>query len=109
MGHWDEDGTYPVKDWQYEVGNGDTRLGYWDWVVEQQEAAAAEPPPQPGMQKYRVLIAATNVRTYEAVVEASSQAEADEKAFEIMPFDEGVEEIDNETVNIEHSTAELVV
>ena len=30
--HWDEDEDYPVEDWQYEVANGDTRLGYWDWV-----------------------------------------------------------------------------
>jgi len=24
---------YPFEDWQYEVSNGDTRLGYWLWVV----------------------------------------------------------------------------
>ena len=29
---WDEDENYPAKDWQYEVANGDTRLGYWEWV-----------------------------------------------------------------------------
>ena len=23
---------YPVRDWKYEVENGDTRLGYWAWV-----------------------------------------------------------------------------
>lgn len=23
---------YPIKDWQYEVANNDTRLGYWAWV-----------------------------------------------------------------------------
>jgi hypothetical protein len=23
---------YPVKDWQYEVANGDTRAGYWEWA-----------------------------------------------------------------------------
>lgn len=32
MGYWDEYETYPVADWQYEVANGDTRSGYWDWV-----------------------------------------------------------------------------
>lgn len=28
---------HPVADWQYEVANGDTRLGYADWVAHQQE------------------------------------------------------------------------
>lgn len=27
-----ENPHYPLKDWQYEVANGDTRLGYSDWV-----------------------------------------------------------------------------
>jgi hypothetical protein len=52
--------------------------------------------------QYRVLIAVTNVRTYEAVVEADSEEEANEKAFGIMPFDEGVVEVDDETTDIEH-------
>lgn len=30
--HWDKDEDYPVEDWQYEVANNDTRLGYWAWV-----------------------------------------------------------------------------
>ena len=29
---WGEDKTYPRKDWRYEVANGDTNLGYWEWV-----------------------------------------------------------------------------
>ncbi|BBX87972.1 hypothetical protein [Mycolicibacterium aubagnense] len=33
-GHWGDHSQYPVADWQYEVGNGDTRLGYWPWVAE---------------------------------------------------------------------------
>lgn len=24
--------NYPKEDWQYDVANGDTRLGYEDWV-----------------------------------------------------------------------------
>lgn len=24
---------YPEAQWQYEVGEGDTRRGYWDWVA----------------------------------------------------------------------------
>ncbi len=32
-GFWDDYPEFPSKDWAYEVSNGDTRLGYWDWVV----------------------------------------------------------------------------
>jgi hypothetical protein len=31
-GYWNEHPEYPVADWQYEVANGDTRKGYWEWV-----------------------------------------------------------------------------
>lgn len=37
--HWDEDTGYPVKDWQYEVANDDTRLGYAAWVENQRALA----------------------------------------------------------------------
>jgi len=30
---WRDDPTYPPSDWHYQVANGDTRRGYWDWVV----------------------------------------------------------------------------
>ena len=33
-----EDPTYPVRDWQYQVANGDTRLGYAEWVRNEREA-----------------------------------------------------------------------
>jgi len=29
--HW------PVSDWQYDVANGDTKLGYVDWVMHNKE------------------------------------------------------------------------
>lgn len=29
---WSSDPDFPVSDWQYEVANGDTRIGYWEWV-----------------------------------------------------------------------------
>ena len=32
-GHWGSHPDFPAEDWMYEAGNGDTRLGYWDWVV----------------------------------------------------------------------------
>lgn len=27
-----------VEDWQYEVANGDTREGFWDWLEGQEKA-----------------------------------------------------------------------
>ncbi|WP_289101026.1 hypothetical protein [uncultured Marinobacter sp.] len=30
---WGSHELYPVEDWQYEVSNDETRLGYWDWVL----------------------------------------------------------------------------
>lgn len=41
-GVWEENPAHPVSDWQYEVENGDTRLGYWEWVVCQLEQAEDE-------------------------------------------------------------------
>lgn len=37
LGYWDSDKDYPVSDWQYEVANGDTRLGYHEWLACQHE------------------------------------------------------------------------
>ena len=36
---WAEDADWPVTAWQYDVGNGDTRLGYWDWVEHNKDTA----------------------------------------------------------------------
>lgn len=43
-GYWGELATYPRTDWQYEVANGDTLEGYWDWVIAKQ--ADDQPPPR---------------------------------------------------------------
>ena len=32
-GNWGSHPDYPVADWQYEVANDYTRLGYWVWVA----------------------------------------------------------------------------
>jgi hypothetical protein len=32
-GYWEEHPIYPLEDWRYEVENGDTRLGYWEWIA----------------------------------------------------------------------------
>lgn len=29
---WGAHPNYPKSDWRYEVENGDTMLGYWEWV-----------------------------------------------------------------------------
>lgn len=31
-GHWEEHPKYSSTDWRRLVWNGDTRLGYWEWV-----------------------------------------------------------------------------
>lgn len=31
------DPAYTIEDWKYEVWQGDTRLGYWDWVKKNRE------------------------------------------------------------------------
>lgn len=33
-----ENGPYPIEDWQYEVANGDTVLGYEEWKSHKQGA-----------------------------------------------------------------------
>lgn len=37
FGAWGESPSYPSADWKYEVANGDTRLGYWQWVAAKME------------------------------------------------------------------------
>ena len=41
-GPTDDHPEHPHDDWVYEVQNGDTRLGYWAWVVSKLEEAADE-------------------------------------------------------------------
>ena len=36
-GVWGNHPRYDVEDWKYRVSNGDTRLGYWEWVAVQIE------------------------------------------------------------------------
>ena len=31
-GHWGSHPDFPISDWQDEVSNDETRLGYWYWV-----------------------------------------------------------------------------
>lgn len=44
-GHWNEHPEYPASQWKAEVENGDTRLGYWEWIVNCQQPISAEPKP----------------------------------------------------------------
>jgi hypothetical protein len=37
-GFWGEHPGFPVEDWRNDVANGDTRMGYWEWVAAQLEA-----------------------------------------------------------------------
>ena len=41
-GVWEMHPEHSLEDWQYEVANDDTRLGYWEWVACQIEQALGE-------------------------------------------------------------------
>ncbi len=41
--HWEDDPDFASEDWRYEVANGDTRLGYREWVAQQRDAGKADP------------------------------------------------------------------
>jgi hypothetical protein len=41
-GVWGEHPDWPRQDWQYEVANEDTNLGYWDWVLAKLDVADHE-------------------------------------------------------------------
>ncbi len=34
---WGEDPDWRIEDWQIEVSEDNTRLGYWDWVLAQRD------------------------------------------------------------------------
>lgn len=39
-GNWDfEDADFTRSDWKNDVSNGDTQLGYYDWVIHNLESA----------------------------------------------------------------------
>lgn len=39
LDYWqDEDEEFPTADWEREVHEGDTRLGYWEWVFSRRES-----------------------------------------------------------------------
>ncbi len=40
--YWGEDQEFPRRDWQYQVGNGDTNQGYWEWVEHEREITEDE-------------------------------------------------------------------
>jgi len=48
-GIWGEHLDHHSDDWRYEVQNGDTRLGYWEWVAaridDESTAGAADVDP----------------------------------------------------------------
>ena len=37
---WNESEDFTLEDWQFEVGNNDTRLGFEDWKIQQKEDQA---------------------------------------------------------------------
>ena len=41
-GVWGNMPNFPTEDWTDEVTNGDTRLGYWEWVAHQMDTKKVE-------------------------------------------------------------------
>jgi hypothetical protein len=41
-GKWGEHPTHAFEDWRYDVDNGDTRIGYWEWVAAQLQVEGKE-------------------------------------------------------------------
>ena len=39
-GFWGQHPKWPMENWQHEVGNGNTRLSYWEWVLHNLESEA---------------------------------------------------------------------
>ena len=48
---WGQHPDYPRGDWAYEATNGDTNLGYWEWVTGQIEQDYEPEEPGTGMQE----------------------------------------------------------
>jgi hypothetical protein len=40
---WGEDPEYTRDGWREDAGNGDTNLGYWEWVAHRKEFYAEHP------------------------------------------------------------------
>lgn len=40
---WDSDEQFTREDWQHEVANGDSHIGYWEWVEHMREFDEEEP------------------------------------------------------------------
>lgn len=45
-GTWGEFPMHWVSDWQYQVEECETRLGYWEWVANQLDASAEDDPDE---------------------------------------------------------------
>lgn len=37
QGYWGEHPLYSESDWRYEVSEGITKCGYWEWCYKQEE------------------------------------------------------------------------
>jgi hypothetical protein len=42
ISYWEDDPEFPVEDWKFEVANGDTRLGYCEWVGQKRDIQKEE-------------------------------------------------------------------
>lgn len=75
--HWDDQEDFPPADWQTEVANGDTRLGYADWVLQRRA------DDEEVIKTYRVPVSAHVSDEYD-IVEARSPEEAVAKVRKLL-------------------------
>ena len=89
-------GNFTYEDWKYEVANGDTRRGFDEWVaVNKAQEAARRRKRMAGEKKkvkFRVTVVAEMAfsQTCQFEVEAESEDEAQEKAYD-MAFNDDPE------------------
>lgn len=89
--HGEQHSEWAMASWVYDVRNGDTKLGYWDWVQHQIESEG-HAKTKPYLVKLRMFIGSSE-KTTRCVVTALSEYEAGKQALLDECHDAGDEEI----------------
>lgn len=90
--HWAENPQFPLADWQAEVSNGDTRLGYHDWCSAMADANGTAAPT--GETEYLAFCQQSDGRgtiwiehvsgaTLEAAIQEAREACADDWGYDV--------------------------
>jgi hypothetical protein len=83
--------NYPLRDWRFEVFNGDTTLGYKAWLSAQLEAAENVGQPDKTGYEAGVLAMAELIKSAVAIIKGVGEQDEDEPE---EPGDGGVEPTD---------------